>query len=48
MSNSDSVQTGQHVQWSWDSGTGTGQIDERFERSVTRTLQGSELEAENK
>ena len=43
MSNPDSFQTGQHVQWNWGSGTGTGQIEERFERDVTRTLQGSEV-----
>lgn len=43
MSNSNSFQTGQYVQWNWGKGTGTGQIEERFEREVTRTLQGSEI-----
>ncbi|WP_454597389.1 DUF2945 domain-containing protein [Qipengyuania sp. SM2507] len=43
MSNSNSFQTGQYVQWNWGNGTGTGQIEERFEREVTRTLQGSEI-----
>lgn len=43
MSNSSSFQTGQYVQWNWGSGTGAGQIEERFEREVTRTLQGTEI-----
>lgn len=43
MSNSNSFQTGQYVQWKWGNGTGCGQIEERFEREVTRTLQGSEI-----
>ena len=43
MSNSNSCQTGQYVKWNWGNGTGCGQIEERFEREVTRTLQGSEI-----
>ena len=43
MSNSNSFQTSQHVEWNWGNGTGKGQIKERFEREVTRTLQGSEV-----
>ena len=43
MSNSNSFQTNQYVQWNWGNGTATGQIKERFEREVTRTLQGSEV-----
>ena len=43
MSNSNSFQTGQYVQWKWGNGTGCGQIEERFERDVTRNLQGSEI-----
>ncbi len=43
MSNSNSFQTGQYVQWNWGNGTGKGQIKDRFEREVTRTLQGSEI-----
>ncbi|MDG5746722.1 DUF2945 domain-containing protein [Qipengyuania sp. XHP0207] len=43
MSNSNSFQTGQHVKWDWGNGTAKGQIKERFEREVTRTLQGSEV-----
>ncbi|GAA5048668.1 hypothetical protein GCM10023208_06050 [Erythrobacter westpacificensis] len=43
MSNSNSFQTGQYVQWDWGNGTASGQIEDRFEREVTRTLQGSEI-----
>ncbi|MEE4288591.1 MAG: DUF2945 domain-containing protein [Erythrobacter sp.] len=43
MSNSNSFQTSQYVKWSWGNGHGKGQIKERFEREVTRTLQGSEV-----
>ena len=43
MSNSKSFQTGQHVKWNWGDGEGKGQIKERFERSVTRTLKGTEV-----
>ena len=43
MSNSNSYQSNQYVQWDWGNGTAKGQIKERFEREVTRTLQGSEI-----
>lgn len=43
MSNSNSFQTKQHVEWNWGNGTASGQIIERFEREVTRTLKGSEV-----
>ena len=43
MSSSNSFQTNQYVQWDWGNGKGKGQIEERFEREVTRTLQGSEI-----
>lgn len=43
MSNSNSFQTGQYVKWNWGNGEGTGQIGERFERDVTRTLKGIEI-----
>ncbi|MBV7258023.1 DUF2945 domain-containing protein [Erythrobacter crassostreae] len=43
MSNSNSFQTNKHVKWSWGNGEAKGQIAERFEREVTRTLQGSEV-----
>ncbi len=43
MSNSNSFQTNQYVKWNWGNGEGKGQITERFEREVTRTLQGTEV-----
>jgi hypothetical protein len=43
MDNSFSYQTGQYVKWSWGNGQATGQVEERFERDVTRTLKGSEI-----
>ena len=43
MSNPNSFQTGQYVKWNWGSGTACGQIEERFERDVTRTLKGNEV-----
>ena len=43
MSNSNSFQTNQYVKWNWGNGEGKGQITERFEREVTRTLQGSKV-----
>lgn len=43
MSNSNSFQTSQYVKWEWGNGEGRGQIKERFEREVKRTLQGSEI-----
>jgi len=43
MSNSNSFQSDQYVKWHWGNGTAKGQITERFEREVTRTLQGSEI-----
>jgi len=41
--NANSYQTRQHVEWNWGSGTAQGQVKERFERKVTRTLKGSEI-----
>ena len=43
MSNSNSFRTSQHVEWDWGNGTAKGQIEERFEREVTRTLKDSEV-----
>ena len=43
MSKTNSFRTSQHVTWSWGNGTAKGQIKERFEREVTRTLDGSEI-----
>ncbi|MGB7417836.1 MAG: DUF2945 domain-containing protein, partial [Erythrobacter sp.] len=33
----------QYVKWEWGNGYGKGQIKERFEREVTRKLQGTEV-----
>ncbi|MEB3416870.1 DUF2945 domain-containing protein [Alteriqipengyuania sp. WL0013] len=43
---SKSFQSGQYVKWNWGDGEGHGQVKERFEREVTRTLQGSEITKE--
>lgn len=43
MSNSNSFQTGQYVKWNWGNGEGCGQIEERFEREVERTLEGTKV-----
>ncbi len=43
MSHSNSFRTRQYVEWNWGSGKGRGQLEERFEREVTHTLQGTEL-----
>ena len=43
MSNPNSYQTDQYVEWNWGNGKGKGQVKERFEREVTRTLQGTEV-----
>lgn len=43
MSRSNSFQRDQHVEWEWGNGTASGQVKERFEREVTRTLKGSEI-----
>ncbi|WP_230280196.1 DUF2945 domain-containing protein [Croceicoccus sp. Ery15] len=38
-----SFRVNQHVQWSWGNGTGKGQIRERFEGDVERTIKGSTI-----
>ena len=43
MSKSNSFRKDQHVKWNWGNGEGKGQVKERFEREVTRTLKGSEV-----
>ena len=43
MSKSHSYRSGQYVTWNWGNGTAKGQIAERFERKVTRTLKRSEV-----
>lgn len=40
---SNSFQTDQYVEWDWGQGTAEGQIAERFEREVTRTIDGTEV-----
>jgi len=34
---------GDRVEWNWGSGTGTGEIVERFTEKVTRTIDGTEV-----
>ena len=43
MANKNSFQTNQYVEWDWGNGTAKGQITDRFERKVKRTLKGSEV-----
>lgn len=43
MAKSNSFQTSQYVEWDWGNGTAAGQIEERFERDVTRTIEGSQI-----
>lgn len=37
----DSFRTGARVKWNWGQGVGRGQVAERFERHVERTIEGS-------
>ena len=34
---------GDHVEWSWGNGTGTGKVTEKFTSKVTRTIDGNEV-----
>ena len=34
---------GDRVSWKWGSGRGTGEIQERFEEKVQRTIEGNEV-----
>ena len=43
MANENSFQTDQYVEWNWGNGKGKGQISERFEREVERTIDGSKV-----
>ena len=43
MSKDNSFRTRQHVKWKWGNGEGRGQVTERFERDVERTLNGSQI-----
>ncbi len=37
------IHIGDTVEWNWGSGTGTGEVVERFTSKVTRTIQGAEV-----
>lgn len=37
------VNVGDQVSWEWGSGTATGEVKERFESAVTRTIEGNEV-----
>ena len=37
------IHIGDQVEWKWGSGTGTGEVVERFTDKVTRTIDGSEI-----
>jgi len=37
------IQEGTKVEWDWGNGTGTGKVQSLFEKSVTRTIKGSEV-----
>ena len=43
MSKSNSFRINQYVEWNWGNGTAVGQIEERFEREVKRTIEGTEV-----
>ena len=43
MSKDNSFRTRQHVKWKWGNGEGRGQVTERFERDVERTLNGTQI-----
>ena len=43
MSNSNSFQTNQYVQWNWGNGTGTGEVVKRYTRKTTLTIKGSDV-----
>ncbi|MGR3452920.1 DUF2945 domain-containing protein [Pseudooceanicola sp.] len=37
------MRKGTKVKWNWGQGTGTGKVEETFDRKVTRKLKGSEV-----
>ena len=43
MSSDNSFNKGDRVKWNWGSGTGEGEIQERFTEKVTRTIKGTEV-----
>lgn len=38
-----SISTGDKVEWEWGDGTGTGTVEKTYDRSVTRTIKGTEV-----
>lgn len=40
---SDAYAKGDKVKWNWGKGTGTGKVEERFDRRVQRTIKGSKI-----
>lgn len=43
MANENSFRTGQYVKWKWGNAYAHGQIEDRFEKKVTRTLKGTDV-----
>lgn len=37
------IRTGSKVKWNWSGSTAEGKVKETFDRTVTRTLEGSEI-----
>lgn len=37
------MRKGTKVKWNWGQGTGTGKVEQTFDRKVTRKLKGSEI-----
>lgn len=37
------ISVGDTVEWEWGSGTATGEVKETYDRSVTRTIKGTEV-----
>ena len=43
MASDNSFRTNQDVKWKWGENYARGQIEERFEKKVTRTIDGNEV-----
>ena len=39
----DSFRKGKRVKWNWGQGVGRGRVEERFDRHVERTIEGSKI-----